>query len=441
MNFRGLAIGMLLFATPAITAQDVASNWHQWRGPLANGVSATANPPLRWSEQENVQWKVRLAGQGGSVPIVWNDQVFVLTGIDTEKTDPSLPAPEDQPKRPFGITYPNTVFAYVVLCLDRRTGQEVWRRTATEQIPVEGHHGDNDFASASPTTDGKRLYVWFGSAGLYCYDLEGTLLWDRDLGTAKTRLSFGEASSPVVHGDYLIVTRDQEEQSYILVLNAETGTTIWKQKRDEPSCWATPLVVGDAGEEQLITNAHNRVRSYRLDNGELLWECGGQVSNVIPSPVRFRDRVICMSGYQGSSAMALPLNSKGDISDSNSVIWRKDKGTPYVPSPLLYDDLLYYTASNRAILTCLHAETGDELIEQTRLQDLQGMYASPVGAAGRVYLVGRNGVTQVIKKGRTFEVLATNALDERIDASPALAGDQIFLRGEKFLYCIANATP
>ena len=159
-------------------------NWHQWRGPEANGVSRTATPPVKWSESKNIQWKVSIDGKGNSTPIIWDNKVFLLTAIDTGKVDPSLPKPEDQPKRVFGITYPNTTYTFVVLCLDRETGKELWRRTAIERIPHEGHHGDNDFASAAPTTDGQRLYCWFGSAGLFCYDLDGKKLWERDLGKA-----------------------------------------------------------------------------------------------------------------------------------------------------------------------------------------------------------------------------------------------------------------
>lgn len=433
--FRSLLV--CLFVTGALHA-DWEANWHQWRGPLANGVSATAQPPLTWSERANVRWKTEIEGEGGSTPIIWEDKVFVLTAVDTGQADPDLPAPEDQPERPFGITYPNTIHQYVVLCLDRATGKPIWRDVAAERVPVEGHHGDNDFASSSPTTDGRYLYVWFGCAGMFCYDLHGELKWQRSLGDAETRLSFGEASSPVIHDGKLIITRDQENQSYLLVLDADTGTTIWKQERDEPSCWSTPIVVEHAGREQLVTNGHNRVRSYDLQNGELIWECGGQVHNVIPCPVLRGANVICMSGYKGASAMSLPLAARGDITDTNEVAWQVSKGTPYVPSPLLYDEFLYFNAQNTQVMTCLNADSGETVVSQRRLPGLRRIYASPVGAANRVYFVGRDGTTIVLKKGPEFEVLATNRLDENIDSSPALAGDQLFLRGEKFLYCLAE---
>lgn len=413
-------------------------SWPRWRGPLATGVAPSGDPPIRWSESENVRWKIPIDGHGSSTPIVWGDQIFLTTAIDTGRVDPDLPPPDQQPDRPFGITYPNTFYQYVVLCIDRESGQERWRRIASESVPAEGHHNDNSYASSSPTTDGQRLYVWFGSAGLYCYDLDGNPLWSRDLGKATTRLSFGEAASPVIHDGKLIVTRDQEEQSYIVVLDAKTGETLWRDERDEPSGWSTPIVVNIDGVDQLITNGKIRVRSYDLESGELIWQCGGQASNVTPSPVASEDTVYCMSGYRGSALFALPLNKTGDLTDTDAIRWSKQRATPYVPSPLLYDGLLYYTQSNNAILSCADAETGELYISQQRLPGLRALYASPVAAAGRVYLAGRRGTTLVIEHGRQFKVLAENQLEEGTDASPAIAGNELYLRGSKHLYCIAK---
>ncbi len=411
-------------------------NWHQWRGPEANGVSRTATPPTEWSEERNVRWKVAVDGRGSSTPIVWENRVFLLTAIDTGKVDPSLPRPEDQPKRVFGITYPNTEYEFVVLCLDRASGEEFWRRTATRNIPHEGHHGDNDYASASPTTDGERLYCWFGSAGLFCYDLAGTRLWERNLGKAFMEASLGEGCSPVVHDGQVIVVRDQKGPSSIEVIDARTGDTRWRADREEPGAWATPLVVGHAGRTQVITSASNRVRSYDLDSGDVIWQCGGLTGNVIPSPVVEDGIVFCMSGYQGYALLALPISASGDITDTDAIVWRKSRGTPYIPSPLLYDGWLYFLQSNRAILSCVDARTGESIVERTRLPDISNVYASPVGADGRVYVTGRDGTTLVLERARQLKVLATNELDDPINASAALAGGQLFLRGRKFLYCI-----
>lgn len=434
------ALLVLGLASPGVFSDDFAAeraaNWHQWRGPDATGVAPAGDPPVEWSETKNVKWKFEVPGHGKSTPIIWGQRVFLTTAVDTGKSVEGTTRAEDQPDRPFGIKFPTTLFRFVVLCLDRDTGKILWERTAVEELPHEGHHGDNSHASASPTTDGRYLYVSFGSRGIYCYDLEGELRWQRKLDNVSTRLSFGEASSPVVHGNVLIVNRDNETKSEILALDAKSGDTLWQAPRDEISAWATPLIVESGGRTQVITSASNRVRSYDLATGNILWECGGQVSNVTPSPIRFEDRVICMSGYKGSSALAMPLTAQGDITDGDQVAWRYERDTPYVPSPLLYGDLLFFNKSNSAVLTCLDAKTGKPLLEAVRLPGLNNIYASPVGAADRVYFCGRDGSTLVLKRAATLEVLATNKLDDPLDASPAISGKQLFLRGRRNLYCL-----
>ena len=414
------------------------NNWHQWRGPDANGVSRSANPPTEWSEEKNIRWKTAIDGHGSSTPIIWEKKVFVLTAINTGIVDPSLPKPEDQPKRNFGITFPNTEYQFVVICLDRETGKELWRQTATQGIPHEGHHGDNNFASGSPTTDGERLYCWFGSAGLYCYDLDGKKLWQRDLGKAHMGSSLGEGCSPVVHGGKIVIVRDQSRQSTIEVLDASNGKTLWKKDREEPNSWATPIVLEHSGRTQVITAASKRIRSYDLDDGSIIWQCSGLTGNVTPCPVIEGDTVVCMSGYQGYSVMALPLSAKGDISGSDAILWKGERGTPYVPSPVLYDGLLFFNQSNQAIWTCLDSRTGETVLERTRLPDISNIYASPVAAAGRMYITGRSGTTLVLKRSRTLRVIATNRLAEPVNSSPALAGNQLFIRGNKSVYCIAE---
>jgi outer membrane protein assembly factor BamB len=418
--------------------EDRARNWHQWRGPEANGVSRTAKPPVEWSETKNVQWKVAIPGSGSSTPIIWGDKVFLLTSINTGKVDPSLPKPEDQPKRVFGITHPNTAYEYVVLCLDRASGQELWRRKATNSIPPEGHHGDNNFASASPVTDGERLHCWFGSAGLFTYDLDGRKLWERDLGKVKMGASLGEGSSPALHDGKLVIVRDHQGQSTISTLDAKSGATLWKENRDEGNTWATPLIVNHAGRAQVITPGSKKIRSYDLRTGQVLWQCGGLTGNAIPCPVVEGNLVYCMTGYEGHALLALPLSAAGDLSDSDQIAWSQRRGTPYIPSPVLYDGLLWFNQSNQSLWSCLDARTGEVLLDRARLPGLFNLYSSPVAAAGRLYVTDRTGTTLVLKRAKDLQVLATNKLDDSFAASPALAGTQLFLRGGKFLYCLAE---
>lgn len=418
---------------------DFSTNWHQFRGPSASGVSSTAEPPTEWSETKNIKWKFDIEGVGSSTPIVWNNRVFFTSAIKTERVDPDLPAPEDQPRNGFfNIKAPNAFYQFVVFCVNRSSGKLLWKKVAVEAVPSEGRHPDNNFASASPTTDGKQLFVSFGSQGFYCYSFLGELKWKRDLGKVKTRNNFGEGASLTVADDHLIVVRDNEVRSAITVLDAGNGRTIWEKNREEPSCWSTPVVVNKDGRNQLITNGHQRVRSYELKTGKLFWECGGQVMNVTPCPIVDQNHVYCMSGYRGNVAMAIKLDSKGDVSNTDSVSWKLTDGTPYVPSPILYDGLLYFNKSNNNILTCVEANTGKIVYQRQRLPGIRNMYASPTGAGGKMFFVDRAGTTLVMASGREFRQLAVNQLDDKFDASPVLVGKEILLRGRKSLYCIAE---
>jgi small GTP-binding protein len=260
------------------------------------------------------------------------------------------------------------------------------------------------------------------------------------LGEAKVGSSLGEGCSPVLHGGKLVIVRDHAGQSTIEVLDTRTGNTLWKRQRDEDNAWATPRIIEHSGKTQIITAASGFVRSYDLESGEVIWKCSGLTGNVIPCPLVDGDYVICMSGYQGYSAMAIPMTETGDISGSEKIRWATNRDTPYIPSPLLYDGLLYFNKSNQSIWTCLDSKTGEVLFGPERIGQLSNVYASPVGASGRVYMVGRGGATLVLKRSRQLQVIATNQLDERFDASPAVTGNQLFLRGARFLYCIENAS-
>ncbi|WP_425618000.1 PQQ-binding-like beta-propeller repeat protein [Anatilimnocola sp. NA78] len=433
-----IALGLSI-ATSRAQEAEFAQNWPAWRGPQFNGVAPQGNPPTKWSETENVKWKVEIPGEGSSTPIVWGDRIFLLTAIKTDKVVDTVPDVADQPQRPFGITFPKNYFQFVVMCLDRKTGKTLWQKVATERVPHEGVHPDNDYASGSPVTDGKRLCVSFGSRGVYAYDFDGNLKWQKEFGTLKTRNSFGEGSSPALHGNTLVTTWDQDGPSFITAQNADTGELLWRKDRDEQNtAWATPLIVERAGHTQVITNATNLVRSYDLKTGDVLWQCAGQVTNVTPSPVANEKLVFCMSGYRGSALYALPFDQTGDLTDTDKIAWKLDRGTPYIPSPLLYDGRLYFTQSNEGILSCVDAATGKILIERTRLQGIANTYASPVGAAGKVYFTSRRGVFLVIKHADELEILAENKLDDDFDASPAIVGKEMYLRGKKHLYCIAE---
>ena len=281
------------------------------------------------------------------------------------------------------------------------------------------------------------MFAYFGSRGLHCYDMDGNFKWAKDLGKMQTRNGFGEGSTPALYGDMIVVTWDHEGSDFIVALDKNTGQEKWRQERDEPTTWSTPLVVKHGNTTQVITAGSNKVRSYDLQSGKLIWHCSGLTTNVIPSPVHANGVVYVTSGYRGSALLAIKLGKEGDLTGTDAITWTHNRGTPYVPSPLLYEDRLYFFASNTPTLSCFDVKTGQPVIDGERIAGLQGVYSSPVGASGRVYLVGRNGATAVLKRSDKLEILATNTLEDRIDASPALVGKEIYLRGKENLYCIA----
>ena len=407
-----------------------AQSWPQWRGPGGDGSAVDAKPPVSWNEAENIRWKILLPGRGSSSPIVWDDRVYVLAcdaegGVETttENADAAAPLRE---------------YVCWALAFDRSSGQQVWKTRLDARQPHEPGHATNTFASASPVTDGSRLYASFGSRGIYALDLDGKLLWQRDLGQMTTRGQFGEGSSPAVAEGILVVPFDHEGPSFIAALDARTGKEIWRRQRDEPTTWATPLITRFERRYQVITNGTQRVRSYDLSTGELIWECGGQNTNPIPSPVRYEDNVIAMTGYRGYTIDSIPLSSRGDITNSKSITWSRHDAAPYVASPVLCQGKLYFVKSLTGILSAVDAETGEMFLPPTRLPEISTVYASPIAAAGQVYVTGRNGTTVVIKVAPQLEVVSINRLDDPIDASAAVVGDELYLRSKQFLYCIAG---
>jgi outer membrane protein assembly factor BamB len=415
--------------------KDRLDNWHHWRGPLATGVAPNGNPPTRWDEKTNIKWKVELPGKGSATPVVWGDRVFVVTAVPTDRKGDPDKRPKNDPSFTQKTKAPDNYYQFLVLCFDRENGKLRWKQVANEEVPHEGHHDTHSYAAGSPTTDGRFLYVSFGSFGIYCYDFEGNQKWQRDLGRMQTRLGWGEAVTPVIHGDSLLLNWDQEANSALYCLDAKNGETRWKMDRDDKTSWNTPCIVEHKGTTQVIVNATNRIRSYELTKGTLLWECAGMTVNAIPSIVAKEGIAYCVSGYGGAAAVAVSLDARGEVKD-NAVQWRLSRGTPYVPSPLLLGDRLYFTQANQAFLTILDIATGKPVLDAERLPGVKSFYASPAAAAGRIYLVDRDGTTLVLKQSDKLEVLATNRLDDAIDASPAIAGKQLFLRGHRYLYCI-----
>jgi outer membrane protein assembly factor BamB len=423
------------------SAAVAGDNWPHWRGPHGNGTAPQANPPTTWDgpSGKNIRWKAPLAGRGSATPVVWGQQVFVASA---EKTDRQA-KPDERPKPRTDVqqrtTPPANFYRFIVTSYDRSSGKVIWRKVATEAVPHEGHHETHSYAAGSPATDGERLYVSFGSFGIFCFDMNGNLLWQRDLGRLTTRLGWGEAVTAVVFQDNLLLNWDQEVDSALYCLDAKTGSTRWKAERDEASTWTTPLVTEFGGKVQVVLNGATRVRSHDLESGNVIWSYAGMTVNPIPSVLRHEDSIIAVSGYRGSEAVSVPLSSKGDVGKDGHVNWRHQSGTPYVPSPILVGKHLYFTGTNGNVLTVLNAETGEPARGAERLPGVRQFYASPIFAGGHVYFTDRDGVTVVIRPGPQLDVVATNKLDDPVDASPVAVDNQLLLRGEKFLYCIEQS--
>ncbi|MFC1560886.1 PQQ-binding-like beta-propeller repeat protein [Candidatus Latescibacterota bacterium] len=415
---------------------DSSQYWPQWRGPLVTGEAPYGDPPVRWDEKTNIRWKVTLPGLGHATPVVWGDRIFVLTAVSAVGSDSNQ---QDLIERMSGSSIRNNTFRYEVLAINRTDGSLLWHRTARVEPPHEGRHEDASWASCSPVTDGEHLIASFGSRGFYCYDMEGNLQWEKDFGDMNIRYEWGEGSSPALDGDKLIITWDHTGRSFIVALDKSTGHEIWRKNRNDGTSWATPAIIEHNGKKQVVASAIQRVRSYDLESGDILWETRGMTANPIPSPVAANGIVYLMGGYRESILQAISLDkAHGDAAASDAIVWEYNQDTPYVPSPLLYDGILYFLKSNQNILSCFNARTGKPYYTRQRLDGINGIYASPVGAQGRVYFAGRNGVTLVIKHGSRFEVLAMNKLNDRFDASPVIVGKELFLRGHNYLYCIAS---
>jgi len=433
------AIGLVILAATTLfaiseTPEEAEKFWAQWRGPYATGVSTLAEPPLEWSETKNVKWKVEIPGRGSASPVVWGDRIFLLTAVPVNAT----PADSHSPR---GGIQPRDMHRFIVLAIDRKDGRVIWERVATETPPHEASHQDNGtWASSSAVTDGERVYAWFESRGMFVYDLNGKLLWQKDLGDKRMRNQFGEGSTPALHGNRLVIVWDQQGgQSYVICLDKTNGEEMWRVNRDEIDTWATPLVVEVAGRPQVIVPGRNLLISYDLETGKIVWQSKGLTMNAIPSPVYSDGMLFATSGFQGNNLKAINLaEARGDITNTSAIVWSLDRDTPYVPSPLLYDGILYILKTNNGLLSAFDAKSGKPHYLVQRLDKVPNIFSSPVGAKGRVYLTGREGTTLVIKKSTTFEILATNTLDDGFDASPALVDKEIILRGYKHLYSIAE---
>ena len=429
-----------VFALAAAPAQ--AQNWPAFRGLNAEGVSA-GRPPVQWDgkTKRNVAWDTALPGLAHSSPIVWGDRVYVTTAVASSGTPSILTG--DSSRAGIDSAPDMVTHTWKLIALDRASGRIVWTRDAYTGVPRVKRHVKASHASSTPATDGRVIVASLGSEGLFCFDMQGTLKWRQDLGLVDVGLvddptyQWGPASSPVIDGSRVVMQVDRHKDSFIAAYDVETGKPIWRTTRDELPTWSTPLLVKMAARTELVTNGGKYIRGYDASTGREVWRLGDSATQVkVPTPVIAGDAVIVTGGYPGGGRpiYAIRPGGSGDV-PASALAWRTDNGSPYTGTPLAYDGIVYICTDN-GILSAYDAQSGERLYRSRVSPAAAGFSASPVAAAGRIYLASEDGDVFVVKAGRAFELLATNPMGEICMATPAIAGDMIFVRTDKRLVAL-----
>jgi outer membrane protein assembly factor BamB len=444
MKKPDLSIALMMLCVILISAGWIfAEDWPGWRGD-GRGISPEKNLPLKWSETEGVKWKTPIPGAGHSSPIVWGNRVFVTTAVaedpnvETFKGGVYMGGNRNKPDE--------SEYAYRVICLDDDQGNVLWSKAVARQSPKTRRHTKNTYASETPVTDGRYVFASFGSAGLYCIDFEGNVIWQRDLGLMRRRAGWGTSSSPVLFRNTVIVNCDSDDESYIAAFDKTTGDPVWRTERDEGASWGTPFLFEAGGRTTVVTNATRNMRGYDAATGKLQWECAGGSMITVPSPVAAQGLVFLSSGHNllpRRPIVAVRAEASGDITPargqslSDGVAWSNRSDGAYVTSPIAIDEYLYVPL-DKGTLTCYEARTGKAVYEKQKLGARNTITASPIAGDGKIYVQTEDGECYVVKPGPEFEILAVNKLDEVFCASPAVSAGRIFLRGRKHLYCIGN---
>jgi outer membrane protein assembly factor BamB len=396
-------------------------DWPYWRGPSSTGV-ARGDAPLTWSATERIAWKAEIPGRGFSSPVVWGNRVFVTTAVPVGGGGGARALGEHR---------------FLVICVDRQTGKQLWEHEARVATPHEGYHFQyGSFASISPVTDGSHLIAYFGSRGLFAYTLDGKLVWQKDLGQLRMYQTFGEGNWPLLAGSTLLIVFDHESESALIAFDKATGRELWRTPRQGNTNWSGPYVTTHNGRRQVIVSASREVVGYDLETGKRIWHARGLGQNTIPAPVATDGLVTVMSGFRNPNLLTIRLGREGDLTDTDAIVWQNQRGNSYTASPVLHDGKLY-VLTDSGQLTCWDMKTGKAFYQQQRLPKAYNFKASPVAANGKLYLASEEGDVIVVKMGDTFEVLATNTIPgETFIATPAIVDGGIYLRGKNTLYAI-----
>ena len=432
--------------------------WPLFRGPGGSGILDGAHPPTVWDVEQsiNVKWKTSIPGLAHSSPIVWGDRVFVTTAVPA--IDAAVPfrhgGDASSHADPANLTTTDDFpHSWRVYALDKQTGKILWERVAHEGVPRTARHVTESHANQTPVTDGTHLVVWFGSEGLYCYDLDGTLLWKKDLGPLNSgyvvdpSFEWNTASSPIIYKNFVILQVDLLEGSFIAAFDITTGTEVWRTERDEVPSWATPLLYEGPPRTELVTLAPNFVRGYDPDTGKELWRLGRHSIWATPTPITGRGLIFLTTGSGGTiqPIYAIRPGGSGDITLGDDetwndyVVWSRHRGGTFGPTPIVYGDLLY-VCSPGGILAAYEPETGERVYRE-RLTRGGNYTASPVAADGKLYFASEDGEVIVVKAGPQFERLAVNPMGEVIMASPAISEGMILVRMQHHVVAVAESTP
>jgi outer membrane protein assembly factor BamB len=433
---------------PLPRTAPAANSWPSFRGAQASGVAERQNLPDRWNAQtgENILWRTTVPGLAHSSPIVWGDRVFVTTAVSSDPKatfKPGLYGDGDaSPDR--------SRHRWMLFAFDRHTGTIVWERVAHEGAPLNQRHIKSTYASATPATDGRIIVAWFGSQGVYAYDLDGRFLWKVDLGRIDVgaydipTFEWGPASSPIIWNDLVILQCDTQADSFLIALKAGTGETVWKTDRRELPSWGTPTVAVTSAGPELVTNAANFVRGYDPRTGKELWRLGHSSKITAPTPVFAGDLFVVASGRAPERPIfVVRAGARGDLTlgDNDTargaVVWSRNARGPYMPTPLIHDGLVYVLANN-GIFDAYELQTGAEVYRQRLPYVGNGFSASPVAADGKIYLSSEDGEMLVVSAGRTFRHIATNSIGDLLMATPALSGGAMYVRSASHLFAIAR---
>jgi len=450
LKVKLLFLTLSILVTSQLFAQGknpAGVNWPSFRGENAKGIAENFSTPTAWSvtDSKNIKWKTEILGLGHSSPIVWNDRIFITTAI-SDKDDADLKVGL------YGNIEPvedETVHQWKVYCLDKRTGKILWEQTACEGVPKVKRHPKSTHANSTPATDGKYVVAFFGSEGLYCYDMNGKLIWKKDFGILDSgfflvpNAQWGFASSPIIHDGVVVVQCDVQKNSFLAALDLKTGEELWRTSREEVPTWGTPTIHSKGNQTQIIVNGFKHIGGYDFKTGKELWKMSGGGDIPVPTPVVAHDLIFINNAHGRMSPIyAIKTDAKGDISLSENdtsnadVVWSISRGGAYMQTPLIYGDYLYNLRGNGS-LTCYRAKTG-ELIYKEKVGDMASFSASGVAADGKLYFPSEQGDIYVVKAGPDFDLLSANPMNDICMATPAISEGVLFFRTHHYLIAVSD---